>query len=234
MDVEIKRNESQGEATARHEESPALYPIAVKLELRSCLVVGGGAISLHKTRELLRCGALVHAVAMEWLADFAELMVHPRLTQSTRPFHSKDLDGVFLVIAATDDPATQLAVARGAEERGILCNVVDVNALCNFYAPAILRRGSLTVAVSTEGKSPLLAVAIRDRIGKLLGPHLGPMLDRLGESRATVRARFPDDPELRRKSLDGLLTRQIFEELMEGRLELFEAQWETWKRSLLD
>ena len=234
MEVETEQKKSQGEATPGPEATPALYPIAVKLELRSCLVVGGGAIALHKTRELLRCGALVHAVALEWLADFAELEAHPRLTRSTRPFRPEDLKCVFLAIAATDDPVTQLAVARGSEERGILCNVVDVNALCNFYAPAILRRGSLTVAVSTEGKSPLFAAAIRDRIGKLLGPHLGPTLDRLGESRARVRARFPDDPARRRQSLDGLLTSQIFEELMEGRLDLFEEHWESWKKSLLD
>jgi precorrin-2 dehydrogenase len=234
MEVEVDSEKSHTEAAPGHEVSPALYPIALKLEMRSCLVVGGGAIALHKTRELLRCGALVHAVAIEWLADFAELEAHPRLTRSTRPFRSEDLKCVFLAIAATDDPATQLAVVRLAEERGILCNVVDVNALCNFYAPAILRRGSLTVAVSTEGKSPLFAAAIRDRIGKLLGPHLGPTLDRLGESRARVRARFPDDPARRRQSLDGLLTRQIFEELMEGRLDLFEAHWESWKKSLLD
>jgi siroheme synthase-like protein len=234
VDVRADRETSRGEAAPGQEEYPALYPIAVKLELRSCLVVGGGAIALHKTRELLRCGALVHAVALEWLADFSEIGAHPRLTQSTRPFRSEDLNGAFLTIAATDDAATQLAVARGAEERGILCNVVDVNALCNFYAPAILRRGSLTVAVSTAGKSPLFAAAIRDRVGKLLGPHLGPTLDRLGESRARVRDQFPDDPARRRQSLDGLLTHQIFEELMEGRLDLFEAHWESWKKSLLD
>jgi len=234
VDVKVNGEKTRGVAVPGLDESPALYPIAVKLELRSCLVVGGGAIALHKTRELLRCGAVVHAVALEWLADFAELEAHPRLTRSLRPFRSEDLNCIFLAIAATDDPETQLAVARGAEERGILCNVVDVNALCNFYAPAILRRGSLTVAVSTEGKSPLFAAAIRDRIGKLLGPHLGPTLERLGESRARVRARFPDDPAQRRQSLDGLLTHQIFEELMEGRLDLFEAHWESWKKSWLD
>lgn len=234
MGIEADREKSPGEVIPGHETSPALYPIGVKLELRSCLVVGGGAIALHKTRELLRCGALVHAVATEWLADFAEFEAHPRLTRSKRPFRSEDLNCIFLAIAATDDPETQLAVARGAEERGILCNVVDVNALCNFYAPAILRRGSLTVAVSTEGKSPLFASGIRDRIGKLLGPHLGPTLDRLGESRARVRARFPDNPTRRRQSLEGLLTLQVFEELMEGRLDLFEAHWESWKKSLLD
>jgi len=230
--VIVKGKKGQGEATVGCEVSPGLYPIALKLELRSCLVVGGGIIARQKTRELLHCGAFVHVVAADGQVDFGDIEAHPRFTRSTRPFRSRDLEGVFLVIAATDDAATQVNVARSAEERGILCNVADVNPLCNFYAPAVVRRGSLTVAVSTEGKSPLFAVALRDRIGTLLGPHIGPTLDRLGEGRAMARARFPDEPDRRRQSLDRLLTRQIFGALMEGRLDHFEAHWEAWKKSL--
>ena len=223
-----------GAVVPRHEVGPGIYPIALKLELKSCLVVGGGTIALHKTRGLLQCGAFVQVIAEQWQAEFAEIEVHPRLTRSTRPFRSKDLDGMFLVIAATDNPATQVDVARGAEERGILCNVVDVNPLCNFYAPAILRRGSLTVAVSTEGKSPLFAVAVRDHVEALLGPHVGSTLDRLGEVRAMVRARFPDDPDQRRRCLEDLLTRGILGELIDGRLDRFELHWETWKKSRVE
>src|SRR5262245_46005511 len=201
---------------AKYEACPGLYPIALKLERRSCLVVGGGTIALHKSRELLQCGAFVHVIAQEWQAELEEFEPHPRLTRNTRSFRWQDLNGVFLVIVATDDATTQEEVARSAEERGILCNVVDVNPRCNFYAPAILRRGSLTVAVSTEGKSPLFAVAVRDRIGALLGPHVGPTLDRLGAGRALVRARFPDDAHRRRRCLEGLQTHRILEDLIEG------------------
>lgn len=214
------------------EGSRPLYPVALKLNARHCLVVGGGEIALRKTRELLRCGALVHVVAPEWPADFAGLGGKSSLRRSSRSFELSDLDGVFLVVAATDDSAIQQAVARGAAERSLLCNVVDVNQLCNFYLPAILRRGSLSVSVSTEGKSPLFAVAVRDRLAGLLGEGIGPALDRLGEGRALARTRYPDDPEKRREALTRLLSPQAFHHLMQGRLEDFEAHWEVWKSSL--
>ncbi len=232
--MSVIREKKREDITPEHEVGPRLYPIALKLDLRWCLVVGEGAIALHKTRELLRCGAFVRVIAGDWLGDLKEFEAHPRLTLSTRPFRSEDLDGVVLAIAATNDAAIQVEVARHAEQRGILCNVVDVNPLCNFYAPAILRRGALTVAVSTEGKSPLFAVAVRDRVGALLGPHIGPALDRLGEGRAMVRARFPDDPAQRQRCLKGLMTRRNLTELIEGRLDRFEARWEAWKKSLLE
>ena len=89
-------------------------------------------------------------------------------------FVPADLDGVHLVVAATDDPKVRETVAQSAAARGIPCNVVDVNHLCTFYAPAILRRGAMTISVATDGKFPLLAVAIRDRLAAALGESIGP------------------------------------------------------------
>jgi len=197
-------------------------------------VVGGGPVALRKSQELLRCGAFLHVVAPEWPADFTLLDGDIHLRRSSRSFEPGDLDGVFLVVAATDDTTIQQAVARGAEQRSILCNVVDVNPLCSFYMPAILRRGSLTVSVSTEGKYPLFAVAVRDRIASMLGPQIGPALDRLAEGRAMVRARYPHEPEKRREALERLLTSQAFEQLLGERSEELEEHWEAWKSSLSD
>ena len=94
-------------------------------------------------------------------------------------------------------------MARSAAERGIPCNVVDVNDLCTFYAPAVLRLGSVTISVATEGKFPLLAVAIRDRIAATLGRAVGPALERLSEARNLAWARFPDDPEVPWRRCEG-------------------------------
>src|SRR5881397_1685934 len=105
---------------------PELYPVFLKLRGRRTLVVGGGPVGLQKTIELLRCGASVHVVATHWTVDFTSLDGDDRLARSTRPFLPTDLEGVFVAIAATDDPAAQRAVWRGAEELGILCNVADV------------------------------------------------------------------------------------------------------------
>ena len=211
-----------------------LYPIFVSLRGRRCLVVGGGPIAFQKTLDLLRCGAEVHVVATRWTADFEPLAVAGRLQRSTRAFERADLDGAFLAVAATDNPGVQMCVWEGAEARGMLCNVVDVPDLCNFQVPASVRRGSLTVSVSTEGKSPLFAAAVRDRLAALLPEDLGGGLERLAEARSIVRGLFPGSQPERRRALGRLLTPEAIDHLMEGRLAQFEAHWEQWKTALTE
>lgn len=209
-----------------------MYPVILKLAGLPTLVVGGGAVALRKTRELLRCGARVRVVSPEWRADFGPLAAEDRLIRITRPFVPADLDGTFIVFAATDDPATQESVSRLAAERGVLVNVVDVADLGNFFVPATLRRGSLVVSVSTEGKNPFFAVAVRDRLAGVLGPGLGPALEKLGEGRRLARERFPLDKARRLQALESLLAPVAVDHLLEGRLEAFEAHWNAWKSSL--
>jgi len=189
-----------------------LYPIGLKVGGRRCLVVGAGPTALRKTAELLDCGAIVDVV--------------------DRACAPSDLDGVHLVVAATDDPKVQEAVARSAAARGIPCNVVDVNHLCTFYAPAVLRRGAMTISVATDGKFPLLAVAIRDRLAAALGEEIGPALECLGEGRELACARFPDDPDERVAALRRLLSSRAVDLILEGHLDEFEAHWESWKTEL--
>lgn len=211
-----------------------LYPVSLKLEGRLCLVVGGGPIALRKTGDLLACGASVRAVARDWTADFAALDGRAGLSRVTRGFVPGDLDGVLLAIAATDDPVVQVEVAREAEARSILCNVVDVNRLCSFYVPATLRRGSLSVSVATDGKFPILAVALRDWLAGRIGPQLGPALDRLAEAREAVRRLHPGDAARRAQLLKRLLTPEALGSLLEDRLDAFEAHTRTWQSSLRD
>ena len=189
-----------------------LYPIGLKVEGRRCLVVGRGPTARRKTEELLDCGAIVDAL--------------------DREFAPSDLDGVHLVVAATDDPRVRSAVSQQAAQRGIPCNVVDVNHLCSFYAPAVLRRGAMTIAIATDGKFPLLAVAIRDRLAAEIGDAIGPALERLGEGRELASARFADDPGERVDALRRLLSPQALEWILEGHIDKFEAHWESWKTEL--
>jgi len=217
---------------ARQKEA-TLYPISLKLEGRLCLVVGGGPIALRKAGELLACGARVRVVAPEWPADFSALDGRDGLSRITRRFTSENLDGVFLVIAATDDPKTQAEVSREAEARSLLCNVVDVNRLCSFYVPATLRRGALAVSVATDGKFPILAVALRDWLAGRIGPQLGPALERLAEARKAVRRFHPGDPARRATLLNALLTPEALADLLEDRLDAFEVHRRTWQSSLL-
>ena len=109
---------------------------------------------------------------------------------------------------------------------GIPCNVVDVNDLCTFYAPAVLRRGALTITVATDGKFPLLAVALRDRIAAGLADAIAHALELLGEGRTLAVARYPHDPARRVDSLRRLLSPEALESIVEGRLDAFRAHWE--------
>lgn len=231
------------EAEAHRPSAPAarpspypLYPVALKLQGRLAVVVGGGEIAHRKTVELLRSGARVWAIAPEWPADFESLEADPetegRLLRVTRRFTAGDLVGAFVVVAATDDAATQRAVARAAEAQGVLCNVVDVNDLCSFYVPATLRRGSLAIAVQTDGKFPLLAVALRDRLARLIGPDFAPALDRLAEARAEVRSLFPDDASRRVGELKSLFPDEALDLLLAERFDEFETRVASWRRGL--
>jgi siroheme synthase-like protein len=213
---------------------PGLYPLFVKLTGRRALVVGGGPVAYQKTLDLLLSGARVHAVAPRWIDDFATIDGNPSFTRSTRPFEPSDVDGVLIAIAATDDDAVQDAVWTRAEELGVLCNVVDVPERCHFYVPASLRRGSLTVSVSTEGKSPLLAAALRDRLAARIDPQAGVGLERLAEARRLVRERHPHEQSKRKASLARLLSPCAVDDLLEGRLDDFETHWKKWTSSLSD
>jgi precorrin-2 dehydrogenase/sirohydrochlorin ferrochelatase len=189
-----------------------LYPIGLKIAGRRCLVVGSGPTARRKMDELLACGAIVEGVPCAFVPS--------------------DLDGASLVVAATDDSRVQAAVAESAAARGIPCNVVDVNHLCTFYAPAVLRRGAMTISIATDGKFPLLAVAVRDRLAGLLDESIGPALELLGEGRELAAAHYPDEPDERVAALRRLLSSRAVEWILDGRLERFEAHWKSWKKDL--
>src|SRR5262249_41611637 len=131
-------------------------------------------------------------------------------------------------LAATGDPQTESIVASEARARGVLCNVADVNDLCDFYLPATLRRGSLAVSVSTDGRFPLLAVALRDRIARLVGPAFAAGLDALAEARVAVRAR-EEDAARRAALLRDLLDDESMGLLLDGRLDRFLRRVESWR-----
>jgi precorrin-2 dehydrogenase / sirohydrochlorin ferrochelatase len=143
------------------------YMVALVLEGRPCLVVGAGRVATGKVENLLACGARVTVVAPRATPRIQELLAHDRLTWERRSFSDVDLDGRFLVVAATDDSDLHVRIARLAEERRILCNIVDVPSLCNFTVPAIHREGPVTVAVSTAGASPTIAKRLRDEIASV-------------------------------------------------------------------
>jgi uroporphyrin-III C-methyltransferase/precorrin-2 dehydrogenase/sirohydrochlorin ferrochelatase len=161
------------------------YPIQlVGLEGKKVLVAGGGAVAARKAEELLATGARVVVVAPELSSPLRELL--PRLAgYEARPVRAEDLEDVALAIAATDDRAVNRGLAEEAARRGIWVNAVDAPTVCTFFAPAVVRRGAVTIAIGTDGASPLLAAQLR----RLLEALLPRSLDRVGALLKAARDR---------------------------------------------
>jgi precorrin-2 dehydrogenase/sirohydrochlorin ferrochelatase len=162
-----------------------LFPIVLKLEGRRCLVVGAGKVGTQKIAGLLDAGAEVTVVDPEPSVAVREFL-GKRVQWHARKYFPGDLDRVYLVIAATSDELVNRQIYDEAQRRGILANVVDVPHLCDFYYPAVVRRGALTVAVSSGGESPHLAQRVRDEISDLLPEDLGAAAKEIGAKRRSI------------------------------------------------
>jgi siroheme synthase-like protein len=175
------------------------YPIYLNLQGRRCVVIGGGLIAEGKVQTLLESEALVTVIAPDITLTLEDLAASTRITYIQRNYQPGDLADAFLVIGATDDPATNKAVWQEATERNQLVNIVDDTPHCNFIAPSILRRGDLAVAISTSGKAPALAVRLREKIESLVGAEHARFLELAGTIREPLAARIPSFKE--RKAL---------------------------------
>lgn len=167
------------------------YPIYLNLEARPCIVIGGGTAAEQKVTGLLEAGARVTVVSARATRRLEDLAAQGVIHLERRTYQPGDLEGMFLAIAASEDRALNRAIWKEAEQRSIPVNAVDDLPHCTFIAPAIYRQGDLTVAISTGGKSPALAVRLRERIAALIGPEFAVFLDLLGHMRAEVAARVP-------------------------------------------
>ena len=164
------------------------FPVCLKIDGRQCLVIGGGRVGERKVQGLLAHGALVTVISPELSKALSALQQAGTIAWLPRPYQEGDLAGMFLVIAATDDPAVQERVHAEAEERNSLLNGADVPKWCNFILPATARRGDLAISVSTAGKSPALASTLRQALEVQFGPEYGVLVDILGALRDTVLA----------------------------------------------
>ena len=143
-----------------------LFPMFLKLEGRQCLVVGSGRVGEPKIEGLLETGARIRVVSLDASPAVREWARTGKLELELRSFSDDDLNGAFLAVVATNSRTLNERIYREAQRRGVLCNVVDVPDLCDFYYPAVVNRGDLQIAVSTAGKSPSLAQKIRQQLEK--------------------------------------------------------------------
>jgi precorrin-2 dehydrogenase/sirohydrochlorin ferrochelatase len=160
----------------------------VKLTGRRCLVVGAGKVGQPKIGGLLDTGARIHVVALEASEGVRRWAAEGKIELELRAFSADDLDGMFLAVVATASASLNKFAYDEAQKRGVLCNVVDVPEVCDFYYPAVVQRGDLQIAISTAGQSPSLAQKLRQQLERQFGPGYEEWLEELGETRKLIRA----------------------------------------------
>jgi siroheme synthase-like protein len=185
-------------------ETP-FYIACLKLKGRRCLVVGGGDIGLEKVEGLLACDADVTLIAPGAHPELERLAAEGSIGWERRPYAgAADLEGAFMVIAATDDSEVNIGVFDDAERRAMLVNVVDVPPLCNFILPAIVRSGPLAIAISTAGASPALAKRMKREISELFGEEYARLAVMLNDARGWAKGTLPTYQD-RKEFFEGIV-----------------------------
>ena len=180
------------------------YIACLRLSGRRCVVVGGGDVGLEKVEGLLACHGEVTLVSPDAVEPLRELAEEGSIEWERRPYETADLEGTFIVIAATGDTDVNVRVFEDAERRAMLVNVVDVPPLCNFILPAIIRSGPLAIAISTAGASPALAKRIRDEIADEYGEPYARLAILLNEVRGWAKATLPTYQD-RKEFFEGIV-----------------------------
>jgi siroheme synthase-like protein len=191
----------------------SLFPIFVKLQGRLVVVVGGGSVAEGKIAGLLAAGALVRVISPAITPAFAEWVRDRKIDWLPKVFEPGDLIGAYLAIAATSAPGVNDAVFQEAEAHGIFCNAVDDIEHCHFYYGAVVQRGDLQIAISTNGKSPALAQRLRQELEAQFGPEYEVWLEWLGAAREVIRGSAAD-PEANKKILHHLASQPAFEQFL--------------------
>jgi precorrin-2 dehydrogenase/sirohydrochlorin ferrochelatase len=185
-----------------------LYPIFLKLAGRDVLVVGAGKVAWRKVQALLAAGAAVRVVALEVCDELTALAKAGAVALERRPWRADDCEGAMLVIAATGDAGVNARIHDAAVQRGALLNAVDDPERCDFYVPAVVRKGDVRVAISTQGAAPLIASRLRRHLETILPEQLGQLVKAVNAERAKLLASEPDEAT-RLARLQEVLTAEL-------------------------
>jgi precorrin-2 dehydrogenase len=194
-------------------QASSLFPMFVKLHGRIVLVVGAGKVGEPKIRALLETGARIRVVALEASDAVRNWSRSGLVALEERAFRPTDLNDVFLAVIATSQRELNEMAYAEAQQRGVLCNVVDVPKQCDFYYPAIVKRGDLQIAISTSGQSPALARRVREQLEKQFGPGYADWVTELGSTRREI-LNSNLSREQKRELLMSLAAPSAFEEML--------------------
>jgi len=207
----------------------AKYPIFLELGSRRVVVIGGGAVAVRKVQALLTAGARVVVVA-ERIDDMMTALCRGTDAELIKSKYSKNyLAGALLAIAATNNHELNKQIYKDCQELEVLCNVVDVPELCDFFVPAVVKRGNLQIAIGTEGQCPAYAGHTRKKLEAIFTEQHGEFLDELETLRKKIIQNVPD-PADRKTALGQLADDESFEYFVENG----SAQWHAFADELID
>ena len=198
------------------------YPVNIEIQNRNCLVVGGGAVATRKAVTLSDCGARVTVVSPDATNRLSELADNGFLTVIKRPYQASDLEGVFLVIGATNDTELNRKIYEDAEHLKILCNIADQPEICNFILPSVIQRGDLVISISTSGKSPAFAKKLRQDLEKEFGDEYALFLKLMGAVRQKLLSQ-DHDPEAHKACFEQLIEKGLIESIRDQKKEAIDS-----------
>jgi precorrin-2 dehydrogenase / sirohydrochlorin ferrochelatase len=198
------------------------YPVHLNIEKRNVLVVGGGGVGTRKVKTLLECGARVTVVSVESSRELRELAESGDIDLEQRSYRSEDLNGMFLVIGATNDMKLNRRISNDAEQLNTLCNIADRPEVCNFILPSIVRREDLVITVSTSGKSPAMAKKLRKALEYQYGEEYGQLLRLMGAIRKKL-LRQAHEPEAHKPLFEQLINSDLIEMIQKGETEKIDS-----------
>lgn len=193
------------------------YPIQLDIQNRPCLVVGGGGVGTRKVRTLLKCGAQVTVVSPEVSPQIEKLASDGKITLKTRKYRSEDINGMVLVMGATNDESLNHEISQAAQTVQIPCNIADRPEVCSFILPSIVERGDLIITISTSGKSPALAKSLRKELENQFGDEYATMLILMG----AIRRRLLSEehaPEAHKPLFEALIKANLVTMIRENRI----------------
>lgn len=186
----------------------AYLPVFLDMSDRPCLVIGGGAVALQKVQRLLAAAAAVTVISPSLHSELAELLARKRFQYIARTYQPGDMDGSILVMIATDDRSTNATIRAEGRARGIWVNAADDPPNCDFILPAVVRRGPITIGISTAGGSPAMARRIREELTDYFTEDFEPLAEMLADVRNDLKRRgllLQVAPATWQRAIDGRL-----------------------------
>jgi len=198
------------------------YPVHLDIQNRSCLVVGGGSVGTRKVATLLDCGANVTVISPVVSHRLREFSTSGSIKLRERPYQSGDLDGMFLVIGATDDEELNRQISKEADRLNTLCNIADRPEVCNFILPSIVQRDDLVITISTSGRSPAMAKKLRKTLESQFGKEYGVFLKLMGAIRKKLLS-TSHKPEAHKYLFEQLIEADLIAMIEKGKTAEIDA-----------